>query len=319
MWHESCSAKPFKRFFFNSSDGSCFLDLTAGLSVVTTCHFHGHKVVTIDLKCCEQQIGTNFICYSKFHVDCYVFSLNNCYCAFCANICLWAEPGGYKCRVFPRQENGLDWWLTLGPPNLWECWSPAALSLHDHILSTSLSLLCVRAPYFASVVVMYPLRLLLWAKPAPHTHLVLSPGLQQWHLLSQRWHNHHGHPTRRCQTCSNTSKGIIFIATTGRHWTQTSLKNSYWENCLKTYLSTDKKSLTETVISFLKNLPAQELHCPPATPLLPEAAGVQEHPGAPPNCTVCNLLPKVKNLPGTARTASCREVIASLGCQWDGP
>lgn len=59
MWHESCSAKPYKRFFFDSSDESCFLDLTAGLSVVTTCHFHGHKVVTIDLKCCEQQIVRN--------------------------------------------------------------------------------------------------------------------------------------------------------------------------------------------------------------------------------------------------------------------
>lgn len=95
----------------------------------------------------HKYLGTNFICYSKFHLDCYIFPLNNCYCAFCANICLWAGPGGNKFRVFPLkkgQENGLDWWLTLGPPNLWECRSPTALSLQDHFLSISLSLLCVR-------------------------------------------------------------------------------------------------------------------------------------------------------------------------------
>lgn len=183
----------------------------------------------------HKYLGTNFICYSKFHLDCYIFPLNNCYCAFCANICLWAGPGGYKFRVFPLkkgQENGLDWWLTLGPPNLWECRSPTALSLQDHFLSISLSLLCVRAPYFASIVVMYP-----WGScSAPHTHLVPSPGLLSW-----RWHNHHGHPIRRCQTWANTSTGITFIAMTCRHWTQTSVRNIYWENCLKICLFIDKR------------------------------------------------------------------------------
>lgn len=85
-----------------------------------------------------------------------------------------------------------------------------------------------------------------------------------------------------------------------------------------TFIYRQKKGLTETVILFLQNLPAQEQH-PPATPLLSEANGVQEHPGAPPSCAVHNLLPKVINLPGTTRTVNCREVISSVGCQWDGP
>lgn len=110
-------------------------------------------MVTIDLKCCEPQIVRNKF-YLLLKVPCRLLHLSfkQLLLCFCANICLWAEPGGCKFRAFPGQENDLDLWLTLGPPNLWDCRSPTALSFHDHILSTSLSLLCVRASYFASVV-----------------------------------------------------------------------------------------------------------------------------------------------------------------------
>lgn len=147
---------------------------------------------------------------------------------------------------------------------------------------------------------MYPLRLLLWTKPASHTHRGPSSGLLSW-----RWHNQHGLLIRRCQTW------ITFIALTGRHWTQTSLKNIYWENCFKVYLSTEKK-----IVSLLKQWSyfyRIYQSYPPATPLPPEIARVQEHPGSSPSCVVCKPLPKVIKLPGATRTVSCREVIASVG------
>lgn len=133
------------------------------------------------------------ICYSKFHVDCYIFPLNNCYCVFCANICLLAGPGGYKVRVFPGQENGPYCWLTgdpSGPPDgfcLWECWSSTAPSLDNHVPSISLSFLCLRALYFASAVVTHSFRLLLSARLAPHMDFFLITLLQLWDFLSWRW------------------------------------------------------------------------------------------------------------------------------------
>lgn len=141
----------------------------------------------------RKYLGTNFICYSKFHVDFYIFPLNNCYCAFCANICLLAEPRGYKFRVFPGQENGLYCWLTvdpLGPSNgffLWECWSSTTPCLDDHTLPISLSLLCVRAPYFAYAVVTYSLQTPAVGKLGPDINFFLSTCLQLWDLLSWRW------------------------------------------------------------------------------------------------------------------------------------
>lgn len=126
---------------------------------------------------------------------------------------------------------------------------------------------------------MYPLRLSLWAKPAPHTLLVPSPGLLSW-----RWHNQHGLLIRRCQTW------ITFIAMTGRHWTQTSLKNIYWENCFKIYLSTEKKNSKsiETVILFLQNL--SEL--PTCNPT---ASRDSQSPGAPRSISeLCSLQTSTK-------------------------
>lgn len=193
--------------------------------------------------------------------------------------------------------DGWHWVLqTFGNVDLWQ------LFLYMITFFPSLCLYSVLC--FASVVVMYPLRVLLWAKPAPHTHLVPSPGLLSW-----GWHNHHRHPIRRCQTWANTSTGITFIATTGRHWTQTSLKHIYWENCLKIYLSTDqkkKKNLTETVILCLQNLtsPGAEL---PTYNSTASRGSTEKHL----KVVVCNIPLKGINLPGTTRTASWREVIAS--------
>lgn len=210
-------------------------------------------------------------------------------------------PGGYKFRVFPRQENGLDWWLTLGPPNLWECRSLTALSLHDPIFSFSLSLFCSLFCFCSGHV---PLEGPAVGQTSP-SHPPCPQSRSSVMRVAQPSQTPH-------QEMPNLSKYIHwnYIYCHDRQALNTDLFKAYllrelFKNIF-IYRPKKKKNLTETVILCLQNLtsPGAEL---PTYNSTASRGSTQKHL----KVVVCNIPLKGINLPGTTRTASWREVIAS--------